>query len=707
MKRYLVCGGLVGLFVTLLVLCTDRSSDKNDPSNAGSGSLPDGATTNQVSNSSKPEAVSTADAQSADTPSSTAVAEPDPTEDPTQIFLSETDKHKRALQAINYLNFVSAKILESNDALVLEDQYKALNVDSWNLTYIDDAGVKAQIQQILKIITALRIDVGDRQILEEVYQREKVNAIFKAFPSPVSIFSTNPKLLAVHFAQQLISGIASYVAIRGELKTKLKKDTWELDKAKLKSLDEYNRKTLEHFWDIVQRNHINDLKRVTMDEIKELTKELDKDDGARLRRWLVSNEDRFEYLPFYWYHRARIEYNLKDFPAAAYSIGKYESIRQPFLRRDSVAVEAAKLKISLLVQADTAENKRAVDKALKLIEDNSPIGMNGWDSFYYCAGIYSSYLQNHEKAAAILERAISTLEGLPKPTLPAKLEKKKDPKKIRDPRGYYGEHDALSLCRQLQVYIASRRGRPYLEKVLKQAEKSQFCNSIELLYLLQYASDSAWARTTVSNELSKISVKYEFRDDGSLSIPMRWMANKSLSILLLTGKEIDVKANEKKSKDERDQPFYVLVPYYKGTRFWKKTSKLEMPLEYARPREAFPKAARTALVGYTTILNTGVGLAASVISYSLTLGEEDRYPRKHEMKSIVSFQLHVSDNNHYLAIVNLEPENNAPFPKNGVKKGTFSVKSIVIQPIGSKDENDSGAVAYDKTGRRITLKPQK
>ena len=101
------------------------------------------------------------------------------------------------------------------------------------------------------------------------------------------------------------------------------------------------------------------------------------------------------------------------------------------------------------------------------------------------------------------------------------------------------------------------------------------------------------------------------------------------------------------------------------------------------------------------------GGAIAYMDYSLTLAEEDRYPGKKERKDIVSFQLHISDGKHYMAVATLEPENSAPIPKDGIKKGRLTVKSIVIQPIGSQPETDSGAITYDKSGKLITSKPKK
>lgn len=154
--------------------------------------------------------------ESTEPPHSTALWEEDNTQ--TDVALLQ---QKNALQTINYINWLCALVnpgeLENYhfNKIDLEFAYQTLTPDSLNFRSIPDKTAVALIQDIENYILELRIAKKDRDLLEELYKREKRKAFFAVLPTNMAVIvDANWKQLLANVAQTLFYSYMNYRKIK-------------------------------------------------------------------------------------------------------------------------------------------------------------------------------------------------------------------------------------------------------------------------------------------------------------------------------------------------------------------------------------------------------------------------------------------------------------------------------------------------------------
>ena len=202
-------------------------------------------------------------------------------EEKVQIKKTQEEMVQEAVLLINHINWVVSNITNYNNVIVLEEEYESISINDLVLTSINDDVTITLIRKIMRTIKDARINEGDRKILQEVYDIETANAIYDSIPPVSTIISPNILSLSINLIQSSASSYANFKRIQGQLSMRLKKDTWDLDKDKLKYLNDLNEELLQQQWELTKRYNFPDYWRVSPKDITTLIDRL-KDDNNQL-----------------------------------------------------------------------------------------------------------------------------------------------------------------------------------------------------------------------------------------------------------------------------------------------------------------------------------------------------------------------------------------------------------------------------------------
>ncbi len=315
-----------------------------------------------------------------------------------------------ALFAINHVNWVVTKIKNYNDPMVLEEEYKNISADALNLNAIKDHEVIDLICDIMDVITDMRIEEKEREFLKEELDQGMSDALYSAFSGIGTGGGITPVAAVFNLVTSAATAAISYKRAKRQLMMAHKKKMWGLDKNRMQYLNELNKSLLQKYWVIVQRYNLPDEFRVSEQDISLLIDHLKDENPKRLHDFLVAVERKYCGLQNYWYYRGLAAYQSDDFVDASKSLDSYRRAREKYgamLRIDGIAAKAAMLRVRLMIADDENSQKQGKHKVwddnsyreqLAIIEKNSTI--EEWQSFYFCALVYSHYLKNPDIVAA-------------------------------------------------------------------------------------------------------------------------------------------------------------------------------------------------------------------------------------------------------------------------------------------------------------------
>lgn len=368
--------------------------------------------------------------ESTEPPHSTALWEEDNTQ--TDVALLQ---QKNALQTINYINWLCALVnpgeLENYhfNKIDLEFAYQTLTPDSLNFRSIPDKTSVALIQDIENYILELRIAKKDRDLLEELYKREKRKAFFAVLPTNMAVIvDANWKQLLANVAQTLFYSYMNYRKIKESIEIQYQKDSWELDKGVLNSIHKRNLAMLNHQWNLENDFGIDDSKRVSEKDARELLKYVHRANSevgeiSHVYNILKGEEDKYAYFPIYWYYRGCYAYTydprvkiselsreekkdrelrIKD---AQKCFEKYQDLVAGLLRKNPMLADVAVRSIQLeLINSTGFLRKNFIKKQLEIIENNILLEKDE-DKYLFCGLVYLKILKEPLKAVSFFEKA--------------------------------------------------------------------------------------------------------------------------------------------------------------------------------------------------------------------------------------------------------------------------------------------------------------
>lgn len=322
-----------------------------------------------------------------------------------------------AMQLINHVNWVVTKILHYNDPVVLEREYNSINQNGLRLDTIHDQETIDTIKAILDVVISLRIDAKDRELLQEDLDDDMAENLQKSIPDISSVISLNPYRLAANVAGAAFSGYMNYQRGKKKLLRKHKKATWELDKTRMKFLNDLNKELLVKHWMLVERYKLNDEHRVVEDDLVYLINRLKDINPKRKLKFLDQNMETYRALPIYWFYRAQSAYQALDGDEesvvkemrriALESIEEYFKVRVDILRHDRTLAMMAMMRIQLY--GDDAKNHiDDIRRLVAIIERNAL--PDDWSLSYFAALTRFSVLGEKECAIDMMTKVVDEFE---------------------------------------------------------------------------------------------------------------------------------------------------------------------------------------------------------------------------------------------------------------------------------------------------------
>ena len=483
-----------------------------------------------------------------------------------------------ALFAINHVNWVVTKIKNYNDPAVLEEEYKNITADALDLNAIKDQEVIDLICDIMDVITEMRIEEKERAMLKEELDQGMSDAIYDAFSGISAGGGLTPASMVFNVISSAATAGMNYKRAKRQLMKTYKKQTWALDKNRMKYLNDLNKSLLRKYWTLVQRYGVPDEMRVSEKDIALLIDHLKDTDQKRLYSFLRTTERKYLGLQNYWYYRGLMAQQCKDDTDAKQSLDLYQKMQREYgkmLRIDGIAAKAAMLRVQLMIQ-DKVTDEEKYREQLSIIEKNSTI--EEWQQFYFCALVYASQLKDIDAAERVLLPTINHLDFLRTQRLvdwQSLVDEKREHCGTNSVASLVQSGDALFECRTLLVKVAKDLLSP--EKV--DQKLSEICDNAGASAREKLFCYCAMGYNQAIEKLVPDLRRMRVIIDGGrlkMSLPMSWVISRegesrlSVSTSDSFSSEMDFssfetlrESDEERTIEEREDGNYALVDFGK------------------------------------------------------------------------------------------------------------------------------------------------
>lgn len=319
----------------------------------------------------------------------------------------------RAAYALNLWTVSVAQIVDYNDVYVLEQEYNNI-MNNLNLEHMPkDEALLDIIKKILEEITNLRMDEGDRQMLEKRYQHQLKNAVWSAIPSVGAIFATdNPLALGITLATQVGIGYMNYRRNKAEYKIGNEEARWEIQKHRMMHLHGLQNELFETAWRVADKYKFPDEYRLSANQIKQFNQALMENNPVKRYNKLDSMKHNFAAYPAFWYHIGSTANNLfrsKQFEGdtdsqwyyrscAVECFAKYKELNQFNLLRHDVMTASWALEYLELLDLNHENNCADARELIEIAERHSG---NELDVLELCAFAYLR-IRDSKNAARLL-----------------------------------------------------------------------------------------------------------------------------------------------------------------------------------------------------------------------------------------------------------------------------------------------------------------
>lgn len=381
------------------------------------------------------------------------------------------------IQQLNQVIWVVAGVLSYNDVRFLEEADKVLSDSYIDVTRMNDPEVLHIVQAIRGVISEMRIEEGDCEIMEQEIAARRADALWNSL-SGVSASGMNPVSCAINLITSSVQSYASYSQETKAIERDFKKQQWELDKARLKELDHFNSDLLVAEANLAKNIGLtDDSLRLSVKDASFLREQLKGGYTEDVLTYLTNDRTQAIYknLPEYWYQRGarmlaaaeqcqnkeRTQMLKED---ARMCFEKYQKMFISFRRsREAVSVAGGMLK---LLGEDYANGDKSVkDEMLKqaaIIEhfsDQNDLA-TWWQDNYV---LYMTYkgVGEHEKARDTLRLTISALKNKSNTMTQQTLHKPIGSGKERPVRSF---SKPIALCMQTLCNEYSETGKTPMPK---------------------------------------------------------------------------------------------------------------------------------------------------------------------------------------------------------------------------------------------------
>lgn len=311
-----------------------------------------------------------------------------------------TEEEKiKAAHALNLWTVSISQIIDYDDINVLEQEYDTI-MNNLNLENMPkDEALLDVIKEIMDEVTNLRIDEGDKKLMEREYQHQLKNAVWSAVPNVTAIFaSSDPIAMSVTLATQVGIGYMNYRRNKAEYELRFEGSQWHIQHNRMQHLNALQKQLFETAWRLADEYEFPDEYRLTEKQIHEYNKALMEANPIKRYINLDSMKSAFTAYPAFWYQIGSTansiyrndEYTNADMRSRyrAYAIKCFERYQQSnrfnLLRHDILASSCA---LEYMELQDMNQSHNA-DKAKELIRKAEQFSGNALDVLELCAFSY-------------------------------------------------------------------------------------------------------------------------------------------------------------------------------------------------------------------------------------------------------------------------------------------------------------------------------
>lgn len=323
---------------------------------------------------------------------------------PVSADSSTYDPVQTAL-ALNYSQMSLARIINYNDKVVIDQEYNNI-INNINLRQIEDREVIELLTRLMGLMTARRIDEGDRYWVTRQFEKAAEEAVYSAFTGGVGMIAG----VAMHAASGDYSRATTdltrigmqYFNYRKMIETaqdSMEMEKWALDRSVIRELDYMRQNMLRISWELLRRHNIPDEWRLTESQIERYIDALRDDDMPKRLRNLLRMREEFKVYPPFWYYLGYTAQQVGDLKLAIESYEKFEDVRKGIFRNDSFYASLCLNRIALL---DIENDREAIKRDLVIIQREAPYDGN---LILFCALTYIR-LNEIDRAKELLQKNI-------------------------------------------------------------------------------------------------------------------------------------------------------------------------------------------------------------------------------------------------------------------------------------------------------------
>lgn len=207
-----------------------------------------------------------------------------------------------AAYALNMWTVSVAQIIDYNDVNIMEQEYDMI-MNNLNLEHMPkNEALLDVIKEIMDEITNMRMDDGDRKIIEQEYQHHIKNAIWSAVPSVGTIFATSDIFaMGLTLATQVGIGYMNYRRNKADYQLGNDKSKWEIQKNRMRHLNGLQKQLFETAWRMSDEYGFKEDLRLTQKQITDYNQALMENNSIRRYKALDAMKQYFEAYPSFWY----------------------------------------------------------------------------------------------------------------------------------------------------------------------------------------------------------------------------------------------------------------------------------------------------------------------------------------------------------------------------------------------------------------------
>lgn len=306
---------------------------------------------------------------------------------------------QHTMLALNMAVVSVHRIINSQSRAILDDEYQNIinNLSLGNIR--SDPEITKLYERLLDITSRKKLRTDEAEYLRKNYndqaKRSLSGALSDLGKNSAAMIREDGSISAFFgsFSSLVSVGAASYfkyqsggVNLRGSLEDNL----YRLNAEDLADFNEIQKQLLTSSWNLLNTYNLPDDYRLVQSSVDDFCKAVENSESpSQLLRMLQAMEDDFRVYPPYWFYRAKAARDIKDDDEYTYSLERFNEVWRPVLRRDPFMLEAAKFRISDIVNDGVPfddDTRRRVLELCEVMRDNTM--RDDWVNNIFAGAVY-------------------------------------------------------------------------------------------------------------------------------------------------------------------------------------------------------------------------------------------------------------------------------------------------------------------------------